>query len=68
VLESAMLDMMGHISPVMLKRYSHIRARSRQQAIAAIEGRVQFGVLRDSPKASGINAARNQLIYHKMGR
>jgi hypothetical protein len=38
----------------MLKRYSHIRARSRQQAIAAIEGRVQFGVLRDSPKASGI--------------
>ena len=44
-----MLDMMGHVSSGMLKPYSHIRAKSRQQAI---EGRVQFGVLQESPKVS----------------
>jgi integrase len=35
--ESTMLDMMGHISPTMLRRYSHIRARARREAIRALE-------------------------------
>lgn len=37
--ESTMLDMMGHVSAAMLRRYSHIRAKSRRDAIAAIEAR-----------------------------
>ncbi len=36
--ESTMLDMMGHVSPAMLRRYSHIRAKARRDAIAAIRG------------------------------
>ena len=35
-----MLDMMGHVSPAMLRRYSHIRAKARREAIAALEGRI----------------------------
>jgi integrase len=42
--ETTMLDMMGHVSPSMLRRYSHIRAQARRNAIAALEGRVSFGV------------------------
>jgi integrase len=37
--ESTMLDMMGHVSAAMLRRYSHIRAQ-RRDAIAALEGRI----------------------------
>jgi len=40
---------LGHISPAMLQRNSHIQAKSCQQAGAAIEGRVQFGVPQVSP-------------------
>ena len=42
--ESAMLDMMGHVSPAMLRRYSHIRAKARREAIAALESRISSGV------------------------
>jgi site-specific recombinase XerD len=42
--ESTMLDMMGHVSPSMLRRYSHIRAQARRDAIAALEGRGAVGV------------------------
>lgn len=42
--ESTMLDMMGHVSPSMLRRYSHIRAQARRDAIAALEGLGAFGV------------------------
>ena len=37
--ESTMLDMMGHVSAAMLRRYSHIRAQARRDAIAAMEAR-----------------------------
>ena len=50
--ESTMLDMMGHISPAMLKLYSHIRAKSRREAIAAIGAGIQYGVLQEVPKVS----------------
>ena len=38
--ESTMLDMMGHVSSAMLRRYSHIRAKARRDAIDALEGKV----------------------------
>ena len=37
--ESTMLDMMGHVSGSMLRRYSHIRAQARRDAIDALESR-----------------------------
>jgi hypothetical protein len=56
--DSTMLDMMGHISPVMLRRYSHIRAKARREAIAAIEDRASFGLVKVSPKVS--DSAKNE--------
>jgi hypothetical protein len=50
--ESTMLDMMGHISPAMLRRYSHIRAKARRDAIAALESGGLFGVPKESPKVA----------------
>ena len=35
--EYAMMDLMGHVSTAMLRRYSHIRAEARRAAIAALE-------------------------------
>jgi site-specific recombinase XerD len=37
--ESTMLDIMGHVSTAMLRRYSHIRAQARRDAIDALESR-----------------------------
>jgi integrase len=37
--ESTMLDMMGHVSMVVLRRYSHKRAQARRDAIDALESR-----------------------------
>lgn len=42
--ESTMLDMMGHVSASMLRRYSHIRAKARRDAIATLEGRSANGI------------------------
>ncbi len=42
--ESTMLDMMGHVSAAMLRRYSHIRAKARREAMTALESRVSSGV------------------------
>ena len=38
-----MLDMMGHVSVAMLRRYSHIRKQARLDAIDALESR-QFSI------------------------
>jgi hypothetical protein len=32
-----MLDIMGHVSTAMLRRYSYIRAQARREAIDALE-------------------------------
>jgi integrase len=48
--ESTMLDMMGHMSAKMLRRYSHIRDKARRAAIAAIEARDSTGVPQESPQ------------------
>lgn len=50
--ESTMLDMMGHVSAAMLRRYSHIRAKSRREAITSLEAGKQFGVPQESPKVA----------------
>jgi len=42
--EATMLDMMGHVSAAMLRRYSHIRAKARREAMNALESRVSIGV------------------------
>ena len=49
--ESTRLDIMGHVSPTMLRRYSHIRAKARCEAIEALEARkVSNVVLKVSPR------------------
>lgn len=46
-----MLDMMGHVSTAMLRRYSHIRAQARREAISAVEARaISVGHAKESPK------------------
>ena len=49
-----MLDMMGHVSASMLRRYSHIRAKSRRDAIDALEAGTAFGVPKESPKVDDL--------------
>jgi len=52
--ERTMLDMMGHVSSAMLRRYSHIRAQARRDAISALEGRGSYiGVLQEVPSVGG---------------
>jgi integrase len=51
--ESTMLDMMGHVSASMLRRYSHIRAKSRRDAIDALEAGTAFGLPKENPKVDG---------------
>jgi hypothetical protein len=48
-----MLDMMGHVSASMLRRYSHIRAKSRRDAIDALEAGTAFGLPKENPKVDG---------------
>jgi len=57
--ESTMLDMMGHVSPSMLRRYSHIRAKARREAIAALENR--NGVPTNSPTIDGSDEKANKI-------
>ena len=61
--ESTMLDMMGHVSPAMLRRYSHIRAKSRREAIAAIEGRTVYGVPTVSPTVSDSTPLKTSVTH-----
>ncbi len=35
--DSTMLDIMGHMSTSMLRRYSHIRQAAKREAIEAVE-------------------------------
>ena len=62
--ESTMLDMMGHVSTGMLRRYSHIRANARRDAMAALEARVlSAGLPKESPKVTGTGHA-NAAVTH----
>jgi hypothetical protein len=59
--EGTMLDMMGHVSPAMLCRYSHIRAQSCRDAIALLEGRASSGALQEVPKVNGSEEKEDSL-------
>ncbi|MCC6586230.1 MAG: site-specific integrase [Bryobacterales bacterium] len=62
--ESTMLDMMGHVSPSMLRRYSHIRAKARREAIAALETRsASVGVPKESPKVDVVSRAKKPVSH-----
>jgi hypothetical protein len=50
VLEATMLDIMGHMSSAMLRRYSHIRQVAKVEAMDAVEARCAFAVPKVSPR------------------
>jgi integrase len=62
--ESTMLDIMGHVSTAMLRRYSHIRAQARRDAIDALESReISNGVPKDSPKVDDSVMAKTVVTH-----
>jgi integrase len=62
--ESTMLDMMGHVSVAMLKRYSHIRAQARREAISALETRaVSFEAAKVSAKVEPFGASKRSVTH-----
>jgi integrase len=61
--ESTMLDIMGHMSQAMLRRYSHIRAQARRDAITAVEARISESHVKVSPKVT-ISEASKSLVTH----
>jgi hypothetical protein len=42
--EATMLDIIGHMSAAMLRRYSHIRQAAKAEAMQAVEGRSAFSL------------------------
>lgn len=62
--ESTMLDMMGHVSASMLRRYSHIRVQARKDAIAALEARSRsVGVPKESPKVTDSKLGKTPVTH-----
>jgi integrase len=61
--ESTMLDMMGHVSPAMLRRYSHIRAQARKDAITALERRSMVGVPQGVPQVAESGDAQHSVTH-----
>ena len=61
--ESTMLDIMGHMSAKMLRRYSHIRAKARRAAIVAIEAKDLGGVPQESPKVTKQYPAESNVTH-----
>ena len=63
--EITMLDIMGHVSTAMLKRYSHIRAQARRDAMDALDAR-QNPMAKESAKV-GDNSLPRSVVTHQMG-
>jgi integrase len=65
--EGTMLDMMGHMGTAMLRRYSHIRAQARRDAIDALESRqngaATVSVLQEAPQVSLSGAAKPPVTH-----
>jgi integrase len=63
--EATMLDIMGHMSTAMLRRYSHIRQAAKVEAIEALEARSPFsnGVPKEFPKASEKQASKSAVTH-----
>ena len=62
--EGTMLDIMGHVSAAMLRRYSHIRAQARRDAIEAVESR-QFSIAvpKESPKVDELDPGITRVTH-----
>ena len=59
-----MLDMMGHVSTAMLRRYSHIRAQAPRDAIDALESRqLSNAVPQVAPTVSESANAKSAVTY-----
>ena len=62
--ESTMLDIMGHVSAAMLRRYSHIRAQARRDAIEALELRqISNGVPKEIPTVRDSEKAHSAVTH-----
>jgi integrase len=62
--EGTMVDMMGHVSAVMLRRYSHIRVKARREAIDALEARsVSVGIPTKVPTVGGFGASQSPVTH-----
>jgi integrase len=62
--EATMLDMMGHVSAAMLRRYSHIRAKARREAIDALENRANLvRHVKESPKVDRFGVAESTVTH-----
>ncbi|MFN7999116.1 MAG: tyrosine-type recombinase/integrase [Bryobacteraceae bacterium] len=61
VLESTMLDIMGHVSSAMLRRYSHIRQAAKLEAMQAVEDRSAH--VKDSPKMNALEASGSSVSH-----
>jgi integrase len=62
--EGTMLDMMGHVSTTMLKRYSHIRSQARREAMDAVELRQSKNVAtKVSTKVSRSEGEKKSLTH-----
>lgn len=66
--ERTMLDMMGHMSVAMLRRYSHIRSQARRDAIDALEGKgvlsqIPNRVSKESTKVSDSEHGKNVVTH-----
>ncbi|HLM97788.1 MAG TPA: site-specific integrase [Bryobacteraceae bacterium] len=58
--EGTMLDIMGHMSTAMLRRYSHIRSQARREAMDALESR---HVPTISPKVIDLEGAKKPVTH-----
>ena len=64
VAESVLLDMMGHVSGAMLRRYSPIRVQARRSAMAAVEANaISNGVLQESLQVASNKAAKTAVTH-----
>ncbi len=63
--EATMLDIMGHMSTAMLRRYSHIRQAAKIEAMQALEARSAFSltVPKESPKVSQKQASKSAVTH-----
>jgi integrase len=66
--EGTMLDMMGHMSAAMLRRYSHIRAQARREAITALEERERKskfspGHVQESPQVGAFELPKKAVTH-----
>jgi hypothetical protein len=61
--ESTMLDMMGHVSAAMLRRYSHNRAKAAVRRSLRRETASPRGVLQEIPKVNDSENQKHSVIH-----